>query len=37
VYFLGNNVALDVRIGTGLNAPANRLVVGTGFAFRIDR
>jgi hypothetical protein len=34
VYFLKNNVALDVRIGTGLNAAANRIIIGSGLAVR---
>jgi hypothetical protein len=34
VYFVTKNVAMDFRVGAGLNAQASRLLVGTGFAFR---
>jgi hypothetical protein len=34
VFFATRNVAVDFRAGAGLNAQANRFVIGTGFAFR---
>jgi len=34
VFFVTKDLAVDFRLGAGLNGPANRLVVGTGFAFR---
>ena len=34
VFFITKDLAVDFRMGAGLNGEANRLVVGTGFAFR---
>lgn len=34
VFFITKDLAVDFRLGAGLNGEANRLVVGTGFAFR---
>jgi hypothetical protein len=34
VFFATRNVAVDFRAGAGLNAQANRFLIGTGFAFR---
>jgi hypothetical protein len=34
VFFATGNFAVDFRAGAGLNAQANRFVIGTGFAFR---
>jgi hypothetical protein len=34
VFFANRNFAVDFRAGTGLNAQANRFLIGAGFAFR---
>jgi hypothetical protein len=34
VLFASKDFAVDIRAGAGLNAQANRFVIGTGFAFR---
>jgi hypothetical protein len=34
VFFATKEFALDFRAGAGLNAQANRFLIGTGFAFR---
>jgi len=34
VFFATKDFAFDFRAGAGLNAQANRFLIGTGFAFR---
>jgi hypothetical protein len=34
VFFATKDFAVDFRAGAGLNAQANRFLIGTGFAFR---
>jgi len=34
VYFLTKNIAMDIRVGVGLNAQANDFLAGTGFTIR---
>jgi outer membrane putative beta-barrel porin/alpha-amylase len=36
VYFVTNNLAIDIRAGAGLNKQANDFLVGVGFAVRIE-